>query len=94
MHCSRPSSTIRWAAGNPWPCARRWRARYLDYGPGVPDKPLEAVLKPFYRLEHLRHCETGHALGGRLELSNRECGGLKGLPTVREAGLSTTVATP
>jgi signal transduction histidine kinase len=82
----------------------------LDHGPGIPEAQIESVLKPFYRLEHSRNRETGgsglglaiaqqltHALGGRLQLSNRECGGLKAriwLPNVREAGLSTTVATP
>jgi signal transduction histidine kinase len=61
-----------------------------DRGPGIPADQLQAVLKPFYRLENSRSRETGgaglglaiaqqlaEALGGRLELSNREGGGLE-----------------
>jgi signal transduction histidine kinase len=82
----------------------------LDRGPGIPDELLEAVLEPFYRVEHSRNRETGgsglglaiaqqltHALGGTLELSNREHGGLQAriwLPAVREVALSKTTATP
>lgn len=80
----------------------------LDHGPGIPDEQLEAVLKPFYRLEHSRNRDTGgsglglaiaqqltHALGGALELNNREDGGLQAriwLPAVRADSLSTRPA--
>lgn len=61
-----------------------------DRGPGIPADQLQAVLKPFYRLENSRSRETGGAglglaiaqqlaetLGGRLALVNREGGGLE-----------------
>jgi len=61
-----------------------------DRGPGIPADQLQAVLKPFYRLENSRSRETGgaglglaialqlaEALGGRLALANREGGGLE-----------------
>jgi signal transduction histidine kinase len=61
-----------------------------DRGPGIPGDELEAVLKPFYRLESSRSRETGGAglglaiahqlagaLGGQLELANRSGGGLE-----------------
>lgn len=61
-----------------------------DRGPGIPADQLQAVLKPFYRLENSRSRETGGAglglaiaqqlaetLGGRLALANREGGGLE-----------------
>lgn len=62
----------------------------LDRGPGIPDDQLDAVLKPFHRLEPSRGRGTGgtglglaiahqlaQALGGSLRLSNREGGGLQ-----------------
>jgi signal transduction histidine kinase len=61
-----------------------------DRGPGIPADQLQAVLKPFYRLENSRSRETGgaglglaialqlaEALGGQLALANREGGGLE-----------------
>jgi len=61
----------------------------LDRGTGIPDDQLEAVLKPFVRLEQSRSRETGGtglglaiahelttAIGGTLTLRNREGGGL------------------
>ncbi len=61
----------------------------LDRGSGIPDDQLEAVLKPFVRLEQSRSRETGGtglglaiahelttAIGGTLTLRNREGGGL------------------
>lgn len=61
-----------------------------DRGPGIPADQLQAVLKPFYRLENSRSRDTGgaglglaialqlaEALGGRLALANREGGGLE-----------------
>jgi signal transduction histidine kinase len=61
----------------------------LDRGPGIPDDQLEAVLQPFFRLEHSRSRDTGgtglglaiahqlaQATGGSLKLRNREGGGL------------------
>jgi len=62
----------------------------LDRGPGIPDDQLDAVLKPFHRLEPSRGRGTGgtglglaiaqqlaQALGGSLRLSNRAGGGLQ-----------------
>ncbi|MBI3897882.1 MAG: HAMP domain-containing histidine kinase [Gammaproteobacteria bacterium] len=62
----------------------------LDRGPGIPAAELKAVLRPFYRLESSRSRETGGtglglavaqqltlALGGSLDLSNRDGGGLE-----------------
>lgn len=62
----------------------------LDRGPGIPAAQLSAVLQPFYRLEQSRNRDTGGAglglaiahqlavaLGGALQLSNREGGGLR-----------------
>jgi signal transduction histidine kinase len=66
------------------------RIEVLDRGPGIPDSELSAVFQPFYRLERSRNRGTGGtglglaiaqqlavALGGSLELSNREGGGLR-----------------
>ena len=62
----------------------------LDRGPGIPPQELEAVLKPFYRLEASRNRGSGGtglglaiaqqmvtSLGGTLRLSNRDGGGLQ-----------------
>jgi signal transduction histidine kinase len=64
--------------------------RILDRGPGIPEHELEAVLKPFYRVESSRSRETGGtglglaiaqqltlALNARLSLMNRPEGGLE-----------------
>ncbi|PRC91771.1 ATP-binding protein [Solimicrobium silvestre] len=61
-----------------------------DRGPGIPATELDAVLKPFYRLEASRNRSSGGtglglaiaqqlsiALGGTLSLSNRDGGGLQ-----------------
>ena len=61
-----------------------------DHGPGIPERELEAVLQPFYRVEGSRNRETGGtglglaivqqltaALNGRLLLSNLPSGGLE-----------------
>lgn len=61
-----------------------------DHGPGVPPGELQAVLRPFYRVENSRGRESGgtglglaiaqqltQALGGRLALRNHEEGGLE-----------------
>lgn len=63
--------------------------RVLDRGPGIPEAELEAVQRPFYRIENSRNRETGGtglglaiarqlsiALGGALVLTNRPGGGL------------------
>jgi signal transduction histidine kinase len=62
----------------------------LDSGPGIPADQLEAVLKPFYRVESSRNRSTGGtglglaiahqlamAMGAELELRNRAEGGLE-----------------
>lgn len=62
----------------------------LDRGPGIPPDQLEAVLKPFYRVEGSRNRSTGGtglglaivqqlatALGAQFELRNRAEGGLE-----------------
>ncbi|MBB4865791.1 signal transduction histidine kinase [Pseudomonas nitritireducens] len=64
--------------------------RVLDRGPGIPAEQLERVTEPFYRLEQSRNRSTGgYGLGlsiaqtiaaahhGRLELRNRDGGGLE-----------------
>ncbi|MBD9629149.1 ATP-binding protein [Pseudomonas sp. PDM19] len=64
--------------------------RVLDRGPGIAPEQLERVTEPFYRLEQSRNRSTGgYGLGlsiaqtiaaahhGRLELRNREGGGLE-----------------
>jgi len=64
--------------------------RVLDRGPGIPPEQLERVTEPFYRLEPSRNRSTGgYGLGlsiaqtiaaahhGRLELRNRDGGGLE-----------------
>lgn len=62
----------------------------LDNGPGIPPDELEAVLKPFYRVESSRNRSTGGtglglaiahqlamAMGAELTLNNRAEGGLE-----------------
>jgi signal transduction histidine kinase len=66
-----------------------------DRGPGIPGDQLEQVLQPFYRLEGSRSRDTGgtglglaiaaqlmRAIGGSLQLSNREGGGLAAVVTL------------
>lgn len=61
----------------------------LDEGPGIPEAALQAVLKPFYRLEDSRNRDTGGTglglaiaaqlvsqMNGALRLANRPQGGL------------------
>lgn len=61
-----------------------------DHGPGIPETELEAVLRPFYRIENSRNRDTGgvglgltvaHAIfsshGGALTLANSSEGGLR-----------------
>lgn len=70
--------------------AQALRIRVLDRGPGIPPEQLERVTEPFYRLEQSRNRSTGgYGLGlsiaqtiaaahhGRLQLRNREGGGLE-----------------
>jgi len=62
----------------------------LDRGPGIPEDSLQAVLQPFHRLEASRCRDSGgtglglaiaqqlaRALGGELQLANRDGGGLR-----------------
>lgn len=62
----------------------------LDRGPGIPEDQLQAVFKPFHRLETSRNRDTGGtglglaialqlatAMGGNLSLHNRTTGGLE-----------------
>ena len=66
-----------------------------DRGPGIPEDELEQVLQPFYRLEASRNRDTGGAglglaiaaqlalaIGGALQLANREGGGLMATVTL------------
>jgi len=68
----------------------------LDHGPGIPKDQLDAVLQPFFRLEQSRNRGTGGtglglaiahqlalAIGGSLELRNRDGGGLSAEITLR-----------
>jgi signal transduction histidine kinase len=69
---------------------RRVALAVMDGGPGIPEDQLEAVLKPFYRLESSRNRGTGGtgrglaiahqlamAMGASLVLRNRAEGGLE-----------------
>jgi signal transduction histidine kinase len=70
----------------------------LDNGPGIPPDELEAVLKPFYRVESSRNRSTGGtglglaiahqlamAMGAELTLANRAEGGLEARLTLTAA---------
>jgi two-component system, OmpR family, osmolarity sensor histidine kinase EnvZ len=71
--------------------------RVLDSGPGIPEPELEAVFRPFYRLESSRSKETGgsglglaiakqlaDAHGWHLKLANRPAGGLEAVLTLED----------
>ncbi|MFJ5299908.1 ATP-binding protein [Pseudomonas sp. NPDC088368] len=70
----------------------RLRIVIADQGPGIPEDQLEQVVEPFFRLESSRNAGTGgYGLGlsiahtvaaaheGRLQLRNRESGGLEAI---------------
>ena len=70
----------------------------VDNGPGIPPDELDAVLKPFYRVESSRNRSTGGtglglaiaqqlavAMGAELKLRNREEGGLEARLTMTTA---------
>ncbi|MGJ7506745.1 sensor histidine kinase [Variovorax sp. GT1P44] len=78
--------------------ADRWVVAVVDNGPGIPPDQLDAVLKPFYRVEGSRNRSTGGtglglaiaqqlavAMGAELKLRNREEGGLEALLTMTTA---------
>lgn len=61
-----------------------------DEGPGVAEEELQAILRPFYRLEHSRNRDSGgvglglaiaqnivQIHGGHLQISNAQSGGLR-----------------
>ena len=69
-----------------------------DQGPGIPEAQLDAVMKPFYRLESSRNRLTGGSglglyiardliarQGGTLSLANRPEGGLRATIALRKA---------
>ena len=71
------------------------RIRVVDKGPGIPERELERVFEPFYRLEASRNRATGgtglglaiartiaRAHGGNVTLRNTEGGGLEALLTL------------
>jgi signal transduction histidine kinase len=62
----------------------------LDEGPGIPQEQLDAVFRPFIRVDKSRNRRTGgfglgltiarniaRSLGGEIRLSNNQGGGLK-----------------
>lgn len=66
-----------------------WRIGVLDRGPGIPPEQLETVFRPFHRVDASRNPVTGgtglglaivrqlaQAHGWRVQLENREAGGL------------------
>jgi len=74
----------------------------LDRGPGIPPEYLDAVLKPFYRVESSRNRQTGGtglglaiaqqlamAMGAELTLENRSAGGLEARLLLKGAALPT-----
>jgi signal transduction histidine kinase len=78
--------------------ADRWVVSVVDNGPGIPPDQLDAVLKPFYRVEGSRNRSTGGtglglaiaqqlavAMGAELKLRNREEGGLEARLTMTTA---------
>jgi len=69
-----------------------------DDGPGIPERELQAVMEPFYRLENSRSRHTGGTglglaiasqlvgqMNGTLTLSNLPQGGLQAAVVLREA---------
>ncbi len=88
--CQRPSEIV---------------IRVLDRGPGIPEEYREAVLRPFFRLEHSRNEDTGgsglglaicrqlaEANGWEIGLSPRPGGGTEArLVIPREPGGSSPV---
>ena len=76
----------------------------LDNGPGIPPEELDAVLKPFYRVESSRNRSTGGtglglaiahqlaiAMGAELTLKNRAEGGLEARLALAAAPARTTL---
>jgi signal transduction histidine kinase len=80
---TRADVTVR--VDGPWACVV-----IEDDGPGIPEEQLDAVFRPFYRVDSSRSRETGgmglglyivrdltQRQGGRLSLRNRPQGGLR-----------------
>jgi signal transduction histidine kinase len=74
---------------------RACEIRIRDRGPGIPERELERVFEPFYRLERSRSRDTGgsglgltiardiaRAHGGELVLRNLEQGGIEAVLTL------------
>ncbi|OWQ83352.1 two-component sensor histidine kinase [Roseateles aquatilis] len=89
-HATASISTSAAGGGAAGPGAGRLTIVILDRGPGIPEDQLQAVFKPFHRLETSRNRDTGGtglglaiaqqlatAMGGALSLRNRPDGGLE-----------------
>lgn len=65
-----------------------------DQGPGIPDELMESAFEPFFRVDQARTSGKGAGLGlsiakeiiqrinGKIELTNRKCGGLMQIITI------------
>lgn len=91
--CNLLDNAVKYG-GEAWVTLERaggdWLVRVRDAGPGIPEGQLEAVMRPFFRLESSRSRETGGtglglaiaanllaAQGGALSLHNHPEGGLE-----------------
>lgn len=69
--------------------------RVRDYGPGVPEGELEAIFRPFYRVEHDRN-RTNGGVGLGLAIASRAVTAHNGAITARNAepGLAVEITLP